>query len=729
MRSTSDALEGALEAVMGNESLSRSWAAAMSEKLCGTQMKLEFDDMNAANPTCHCECPASECLKETCPPGFRLHEGKCKRLELKHHEGRDAVHEKLECLEGQRDSPAGGALPPGGTTDTPGGGPPGGPDDPSGEGRAPGGGTADTPGGGPGGGPSGDPDDPSGGGRAPGGAGAPLTCYYDCDCPKAFLGTHHHLSGCQCTYQVECETPMERKVVDGEDWCIYEGVPARTETTTEYSDTIQQCPAGFEMEEGEEEGDDDECAKYVEVEVPAVPPRLEPLECPDGMQLEVCGGKVRCFEEVDCPEVETKGGSRVRDCAAALIMDCGPSMELELNADAGVAHCKSAGVPAHTVTRREAVEPDEVCPDGYYPEGGEQDCARHEHVHIEEIPAQKEPLQCHEGTTSALEVHHVVARRRMAQDELSCYRDCECPEGADQDSGLSVDNCECKYTVGCEEPMTIVVENGERWCHFEGEAPRDEQIVKEAPVTYLCPDGATYNRRAGKCELQLSKCPPTLSIHLDQKAMACGPKTDEYITHMFNEIYHESMLAANAGFTHNLFTTCSIGCISTYAKFSECAWQNDPATCVGRAGKSGHAIRAIGHLSKHDTCVGPNYAKLRWLRKAPACKAARPPKGGDMRKVTESPWMRKALNFLPCKDMYGSEVNFMANWEGAVKNIENIAKSYFIKLSGDYVSKPTGRIDCRKAHCGKTETNSKNHGERTLASCVRTCSERFGGKR
>jgi hypothetical protein len=514
---------------------------------------------------------------------------------------------------------------------------------------------------------------------------------------------------------------MERKVVDGEDWCIYDGVPARTETKTEYSDTIQQCPAGYELEEGE-------CAKYVEVTVPAVPPRLELLECPDGMQLELCGGKVRCFEEVDCPEVETKGGSRVRDCAAALIMDCGPSMELELNADAGVAHCKSAGVPAHTVTKREVVEPDEVCPDGYkespFSQEDAADCARHEDVHIEEIPAQRERLECHEGSNI-----NPVARPRMAQDELSCYRDCACPEGADQDPGLSVDSCECKYTVGCEEPMTIVVESGERWCHFDGEAPRDEQIVKEAPVTYLCPDGATYNRQAGKCELQLSKCPPIVSVQLDQKAMACGPKTDEYIAHMFNEIYSESILATNAGFTRNLFSTCSVGCISVYSKFSECAWQNDPQECVGRAAKSGQAIRAIGHLSKHDTCIGPNYAKLRWLRKAPACKAARASKGGDMRKVTESPWMRKALQFLPCKDMYGSEVNFMSNWEAAVKNIENIAKSYFIKLSGDYVTKPTGRLDCRKAHCGKSDTNSKKHGERTLASCVRACTERFGPKK
>jgi len=308
---------------------------------------------------------------------------------------------------------------------------------------------------------------------------------------------------------------------------------------------------------------------------------------------------------------------------------------------------------------------------------------------------------------------------------LTCYRDCECPEGSDQDPGLIVDACECKYTVGCEEPMTTVMENGGRWCHFEGEAPRDEQIVKEAPVTYLCPDGATYNRRAGKCELQLNKCPPIVSIQLDQRSMACGPKTDEYITHMINEMYHETVLATNLGFTRKLFSSCSVGCISTYSKFSECAWQNDPAECVGRAARSGQAIRPIGHLSAYDTCIGPNYYELRWLRKAPACMAARPPKGGDMRKVTERPWMRKALQFLPCKDMYGSEANFMSNWEGAVSNIQKIAKSHFVKLSGDYVRKPTGRIDCRKAHCGKTETNSKNHGERTLGSCVRTCSEKF----
>mmetsp|Transcript_120244 Transcript_120244/g.322783 ORF Transcript_120244/g.322783 Transcript_120244/m.322783 type:complete len:514 (+) Transcript_120244:457-1998(+) len=512
---------------------------------------------------------------------------------------------------------------------------------------------------------------------------------------------------------------MERKVVDGEDWCIYEGVPARTETKTEYSDTIRTCPTGYELEEGQGE-DDVECAKYVEVEVPAVPPRLELLECPDGMQLELCGGMVRCYEEVDCPVVETKGSSRVRDCAAALIMDCGPSHELELDARAGAAHCKSAGIPAHTVTNREVAEPMEVCPDGYYPEGGEQDCARHEEVHIEEIPAQKERLQCHTGTGISL-----VARRRLSQDELSCYRDCECPEGSDQDTGLSVDACECKYTVGCEEPMTIVVENGERWCHFDGVAPRDEEIVKEAPVTYLCPDGATYNRQDGKCELQLNKCPPIVSIHLDQKAMACGPKTDEYITHMFNHIYHEAILAASAGFTSKLFTTCSVGCISTYSKFSECAWQNDAAVCVGRAGKSGHAIRAIGHLSKYDTCTSANYGKLRWLRKTPACRAARPHAGGDPRHDEDSPWMRKAVDFLPCKDMYGSEVNFMANWEAAVQKIENIATSYFIKLSGDYVHKPTGRLDCRQAHCHKTDTNSRQHGERTLGSCVRSCSERF----
>lgn len=224
------------------------------------------------------------------------------------------------------------------------------------------------------------------------------------------------------------------------------------------------------------------------------------------------------------------------------------------------------------------------------------------------------------------------------------------------------------------------------------------------PAQVSCPDGGKPFPD-GFCRIKPVKCPPVLM--LSPSVLACGPKTDAYIEHMLLNVARvtKELVESLGKPPSKPRVGCETTCQSVFAKFSECADQNNAIQCVGRAAGSGRAIRAIGSLAVADT----SEQGMPWLKKLK--------KGG-------------ASDKLPCKDMYGSEYNFKKGWLSGVEKIEGLAAKNYLLLHGDYVRKPVGALDCRQSVCKKVDhyAASQPSEERALAQCMAQCAEQYPQK-
>lgn len=250
---------------------------------------------------------------------------------------------------------------------------------------------------------------------------------------------------------------------------------------------------------------------------------------------------------------------------------------------------------------------------------------------------------------------------------------------------------ECRYPVQCVDPATLVVKGGKAFCKMPARTTEVNIKRLTKPAEKSCPSGGSP-LVGGVCLVSPVDCPGVVVI--PPEALACGPKTDDYIQRMLLEIASEQKHISNPS---KLRLSCVASCHAIFAKFTECAGQS-PKQCVGRAAGSGKAIGAVGNFAKHNSSS--------WLRLDPS-KASQ----------------------LPCKDMYGSEYNFKNGWVEGVAKLEALATGQYLLLQGEYVQQPMGRLDCRKSLCSKVDNYAAQQpqgtSDRSVGQCLDQCAAQY----
>eukprot|EP00440_Ansanella_granifera_P039343 gb/GFBE01042685.1/.p1 GENE.gb/GFBE01042685.1/~~gb/GFBE01042685.1/.p1 ORF type:complete len:426 (+),score=74.71 gb/GFBE01042685.1/:1-1278(+) len=342
------------------------------------------------------------------------------------------------------------------------------------------------------------------------------------------------------------------------------------------------------------------------------------------------------------------------------------------------------------------------CPAGYELEelgseeaelsdGSDFECARYETIEGITVPAEEKPVVCPEG---ALQVK---------ADHAACVVERDCPPPPSSvDGAMSLRPAEscgpCEYEVKCTEPAHLKIQGGTAVCVTPAKRDLPTTRRKTAPHKQGCPAGSKLVD--GACRKALEVCPVLLP--LDPTAIACGPHSDKYIKRMLKSMRDQVQLFKKEGVSDSNHLSCATSCHSIFTKFSECVYQNDGPTCVGRAARSGKAIQAIGGHGSADKSKGAP----KWLKK-----------------------LNKAQSNLPCKDMYGSEHNFKSGWLSAVERIEHMAAADYILLLGEYATEPIGNLDCRRSFCRKSSqyaSRASGHASGlSLNLCLAGCAAQY----
>lgn len=276
-----------------------------------------------------------------------------------------------------------------------------------------------------------------------------------------------------------------------------------------------------------------------------------------------------------------------------------------------------------------------------------------------------------------------------------CVVESDCPEPLSRSSLLftNTGSCSCRYTVSCpprasegwEFKMQEIVDN-KVVCMYEMIVPKADPIV--TPAT--CAEGVLV---AGECKVDID-CPPG-PVQLSQQALACGPKTEEFMGRMFQEL--ETI--AESTFDKPLQMSCKTNCASVWAKLAECASHAAVDTSPNK-------------VESWNACIGSTATK--GVQQIDFSELLQPDMSHKMY------WRFKSKReHLHCNSAFASAMNFGGStWTELAKNAQALAVKNYVRLQGSFVDKPTRRISCRDGYCSAADKRGTSLGQ-CLSDCER----------
>lgn len=229
-------------------------------------------------------------------------------------------------------------------------------------------------------------------------------------------------------------------------------------------------------------------------------------------------------------------------------------------------------------------------------------------------------------------------------------------------------------------------------CKYEVVVPKAKPTVEHATCMQgTVPDGQT-------CNIPMD-CPPG-PIQLSYTALACGPKSDQFIGRMFEELE----MIAESTFDKPHQQSCKTTCTSVWAKAAECASlaENDRSSnkinswtaCIGDT-----ATRGVQYVDFSQLMMKDRSKKMFWR-------------------------LRSRNENLHCTSAFASAVNFDGKtWFDLTRQVEDLAAKNYVRLQGTYVEKPARSISCRDGYCTAADKRGAS-----LSACLSHCEKQFPDK-